>query len=247
MVGLLALPHFRAPGVHTSPSVSRGVIPPAPGGFERRILDDGSVVELNRGAEIEVNFSASVRRVSLRHGEALFTVHKDADRPFVVQARGVDVRAVGTAFNVRLDSNSVEVLVTEGRVQLAPPRPAGSASTLAPAAPPLVVAGQHAVVSLAAPAMPNITRTSAAQLARLQAWQPQLLDFSSTPLVEVIAEFNARNRMQLVLEEPTFASVPIVASIRSDNFDGFVRLLAASTKLRAERRGDYQIVLRAAN
>lgn len=230
---------LRAPLPATAPAVA--VAPAATGGYERRVLDDGSVAELNGGAEIEVNFSAAERRVLLRHGEAHFTVTKNPARPFIVRARGVDVRAVGTAFNVRLDSAAVEVLVTEGKVQVAPP-----AAETHPAALPLVTAGERAVVPLATGATPQIARTTDAQLARMRAWQPQLLDFSSTPLAQVIAELNRRNRVQLVLADAASASVPIVASIRSDNLDGFVSLVAAAAGLQAEHRGDYEIVLKAA-
>lgn len=221
----------------------------AAGGYERRTLDDGSVAELNHGAEIEVNFSAAERRVVLRRGEALFTVAKNPARPFIVRARDVDVRAVGTAFTVRLDAASVEILVTEGKVQVAPPAPAATASAAvapAPAPAPLVVAGERALVTLAAPTSPAISKTTPAQLARVRAWQPQLLDFSSTPLVYVLAELNRRNRVQITLADPTRAHVPIVASIRSDNIEGFVTLVTVAAGLRPERRGDYEIVLHAA-
>jgi len=93
--------------------------PVANGGYERRVFEDGSVAELNRGAEIEVHFTATERRIALRRGEALFTVTKDPQRPFVVRAHGVDVRAIGTAFNVRVQPSGVEVLVTHGTVQVA--------------------------------------------------------------------------------------------------------------------------------
>jgi transmembrane sensor len=217
------------------------------GGYERRVLDDGSVAELNRGAEIEVNYTAAERRIVLRRGEALFTVAKNPSRPFVVRARGVDVRAVGTAFNVRLDTTSIEVLVTEGKVEVAPP--SASSSTRSPggsASMPLVAAGERAIIPLSANAAPQIARTTAAELARVRAWQPQLLDFSSVPLEQVLAELNRRNRVQLVLAAPASARVPIVASIRSDNIEGFVTLVATAAGLRPEHRGDYEIVLHAA-
>jgi transmembrane sensor len=84
---------------------------------ERLALPDGSRVELKDGSEVVVQYSASERRVKLTGGEAHFTVWKDKTRPFIVNAAGVEVRAVGTAFNVRLEAKSVEVLVTEGRVE----------------------------------------------------------------------------------------------------------------------------------
>ncbi|OHE82254.1 MAG: hypothetical protein A3G75_15480, partial [Verrucomicrobia bacterium RIFCSPLOWO2_12_FULL_64_8] len=84
----------------------------------QRVLPDGSIIDLNQGAAVAVNSTAGDRRVRLEKGEAHFTVAKDAARPFIVTARGVDVRAVGTAFDVRMDSATVEVLVTEGRVEV---------------------------------------------------------------------------------------------------------------------------------
>lgn len=84
---------------------------------ERRALPDGSVVELKDGSRINLEFSAAERRVHLI-GEAHFQVAKNPT-PFVVVAGGVALRAVGTAFNVRLDADTVDVLVTEGRVAVA--------------------------------------------------------------------------------------------------------------------------------
>ncbi len=84
---------------------------------ERQALPDGSVVELKDGSRIVVEFSAEERRVRLT-GEAHFQVAKNPT-PFVVVAGGVALKAVGTAFNVRLDADAVDVLVTEGRVAVA--------------------------------------------------------------------------------------------------------------------------------
>lgn len=83
---------------------------------EREALPDGSLVELKDGSRIAIEFSEAERRVRLTGGEAHFTVAKNSARPFVVETGGVTVRAVGTAFSVRLDAASVEVLVTEGEV-----------------------------------------------------------------------------------------------------------------------------------
>jgi len=244
--------------------------------YERRILEDGSTVELNRGAVVNVVYSAGERRVTLEHGEALFTVTSNPGRPFIVRAGGVDVRAIGTAFNVRLAPSEVEVLVTEGRVAVATTtsaertardtasvpsasdadgRPLARAAGLAPdagkvAAPvnaiPIseLTAGQRAVVSLTTNAPPVIETVTAAVAARLLAWQPQLLDFSSVPLELAILEFNRRNRVQFSLADAELAAMPIVATIRSDNVEGFAQFLTATPGIQVERRGDSLIVLR---
>jgi transmembrane sensor len=212
--------------------------------YERRILADGSTVELNRGAVVTVAFTADERRVVLVRGEALFTVAKNPARPFVVRAGGVDVRAVGTAFNVRLDAATVEVLVTEGRVQVQSPPPAAGTAAAPAIALPEVAAGQRATVSLTTATQPRIVAVTAEESARLLAWQPQLLDFSSVPLGRAIVEFNRRNRVQFVIADAELAAMPIVASIRSDNVERFARFLADTPGVLVERRGAEEIVLR---
>lgn len=208
---------------------------------ERRVLDDGSVIELNRGARIAVDFSPGLRRVRLERGEAHFVVAKDAARPFVVEAAGVTARAVGTAFNVRLAATDVEIIVAEGRVAV------GSESAAADVPPPVLAASQRAIVPLrvAAPAPVVATLDHAALAVRL-AWQPRLLDFSDAPLGEVAAEFNRRNPVQLALAAPALRDLRVNASIRSDNVEGFVRLLESAFDLRAEWRSETEIVLRTA-
>lgn len=226
----------------------------AAGGYERRILEDGSTVELNRGAVVAVKFTPGERRILLTQGEALFTVTKNAARPFIVHAGGVDVRAVGTAFNVRLDANAVEVLVTEGSVQLKQPsskipehpaaRSAASEAAATAVEPPLVSAGQRATISRASAAPPpQIAPVTVEETSRALAWQVQLLDFSSVPLARAIAEFNRRNRVQFRLADEALAQMPIVASIRSDNVEGFAKVLEQTPGVLVER-GDGEIVLR---
>ncbi len=95
--------------------------------YQRVTLADGSVAELNASSEIKVNYTPADRRVQLVRGEAHFTVAKNKERPFWVQAGTVKVRAVGTAFDVRITEREIDVLVTEGKVTLAKNNPIGAA------------------------------------------------------------------------------------------------------------------------
>jgi len=214
----------------------------------QRILADGTVVELNCGAVLEVQFTAGERRVILEQGEAHFTVTKNQARPFVVAARGMDVVAVGTAFNVRLDRAVVEVLVTEGRVQVSEAPSVTAADVVAPPRDAVVVpvleAGQRAVVSLAPHAeAPRIATLTTGEIERVLAWQHRTLEFTAAPLAEVVAEFNRRNGVQLVIVDPALASMTISASFRSDNVEGFVRLVEVGFGVRAQRSNAGEIRL----
>lgn len=220
--------------------------------YRQEILADGSVLDLNRGARVLVQFSPAERRVLLVEGEAQFSVAKNPARPFVVRAGGIDVRAVGTAFNVKLAGAQLEVLVTEGQVDVA--QPAGPKPTADEAVPPSdtspvvlasISAGHRTVVPLAPDrAPPVVAPVSPAEIEHLLQWQPRLLDFNSEPLAKVVERFNQRPAVRLVVGDDELRDLPIVASIRSDNVDGFVRLLEATMGVRAERRPSGEIVLR---
>ena len=131
---------------------------------ERQALADGSVVELKDGSRLDLQFTPGERRVRLT-GEAHFTVAKNPARPFIVEALGVEVRAVGTAFNVRVDAASVEVLVTEGKVRVDEPARLAAMSAPTPTAPApaepevFLTAGQQVVVPLAASAPAPVVAT----------------------------------------------------------------------------------------
>ena len=220
----------------------------AVGSFQRIALPDGSVVRLNTDSLVQVRYSEVERRVRLVRGEAHFTVAKNPARPFFVEAGGVAVRAVGTAFNVRLQRDVVEVLVTEGQVRVDDPaRGETMLAPRAPAAAPLLVAGERAVIP--APVVPTAPRpvvpvisVPAAEMERALAWQDRRLEFVATPLAEIVAEFNRYNRTRLSIDDPVLAARRFGGSFRADDPENFVRLLQTRFGLRIERQGDETIL-----
>jgi transmembrane sensor len=82
-------------------------------------LEDGSVLTLNSNSQVEVYYTLSKRVINLLRGEAHFDVVSDPNRPFEVYAGNRMIKAVGTAFSVYRLENNIEVLVTEGKVDLA--------------------------------------------------------------------------------------------------------------------------------
>lgn len=227
-------------------------------GYQRIALDDGSVLELNANSSVNVNFTPTERQVTLERGEAHFSVAKDKLRPFLVTAGAVAVRAIGTAFNVRLGAADVEVLVTEGRVEVDRASDRAVQRTLAETfsapvsresrvPPPLMIlsASQRARIDIQAIATPPVIEKIAPEIIREElAWQGPRLVFIDTPLSEVAAQFNRLNQVQLVIEGVELGQLPIAGSFRAENVDAFVRLLATGNGIIAERPDAGHIVLR---
>ena len=215
------------------PEVANATLPAA---CEQRVLSDGSTVVLNRAAELTMDFSRAERRVHLVRGEASFTVAKDAARPFIVVGSGVEVRAVGTAFNVRLGHERTEVLVTEGVVRVN----AATARTEL-----TLDAGQHVAIAGNSPAAaPLVTTLLPAEIERELAWQPRMLDFDNVALAEIVTAFNLRNPVPMVVADPVLAAVRLTASFRSDHVASFVRLIESNYGVHVESRGDALVLRR---
>lgn len=232
---------------------------------QSRVLSDGTVAQLNTGSELVEHFTAAERNVELKHGEAYFTVTKNADRPFIVHAGNARLRAVGTAFNVDLKDTEVEVLVTEGKVWVSsssdPRNEPPSSSTPENALPqnsstqeampstshPILVAGQRAVVKLVA-SLPAIevfdvnseewTKTMA------WAWQRPLMRLAGATLAELAEEFQRRTGKQLVFVDPAVANLRVGGRFPGDDAVSFVHVLEENYGLKSELTPDGTILLR---
>jgi transmembrane sensor len=209
------------------------------------VLADGSVLDLNADSDVSVRFTADERRVTLAKGEAHFQVAHNAARPFIVTAGDVSVRAVGTAFNVRLATGAVDVLVVEGKVKLA--REAEPASAAPTTASPLVQAGERVQLSREdRAATPKIEKIDAASIRALLTWENPLASFADVPLRDVVARFNRRNVTQLVLEDAELGDRKVGGTIALDQVEAFVRLLAQDGDVVVARRTMTEIGLRRA-
>lgn len=84
-------------------------------------LDDGTIVELNSGSRLKypAKFYGKERNVELS-GEAFFEVSENKKKPFVVKAGILNIRVLGTKFNVKAYSEDDRILTTllEGSVQI---------------------------------------------------------------------------------------------------------------------------------
>ena len=215
--------------------------------YERHVLEDGSIVELNRGGQVSFRFEPTLRRLELLAGEAHFKVAKDPKRPFVVRVGGVEVTAVGTEFNIALSAGEVEVFVTEGRIRVDPPVPT-RADDGEPMPPVLrtLDAGQGVVVDIHAPVPTLVVADYSPRIVEQKlAWKNELVDFAEVPLSEVILEFNRRNHTQVVIGDEELGARPISGTLRPTNLEGFLELLTVTQQVQIERFGTSKVVLRA--
>ncbi|MSU52930.1 MAG: DUF4974 domain-containing protein, partial [Opitutaceae bacterium] len=114
--------------------------------------------------------------------------------------------------------------------------------------PTFLTANERTVFTLpSAPsnAAPTVEKIAADALREALSWQERKLVFSETPLRDVVAQFNRRNRLQLVVGDPSIAERPVGGTFAADNVEGFVRLLEGSGAITVERGDELTVVLKA--
>lgn len=196
-------------------------------------LADGSIIHLNTASSVEVALRDDVRTIKLLQGEARFDVAHDKHRPFIVDADGTHVRAVGTIFNIRLRPDLTELTVIEGIVAVedrgSPVRQIGSGRSAA------VRGGRIAVNKL-----------DPAKLKQRVAWQDGMLQFDGDTLAQAVEEFNRYRAQPIVIGDPSLASLRVGGTFHIDRSQDFVTALESSFGIRATAGNDDSILLVAA-
>jgi transmembrane sensor len=176
-------------------------------------LADNSMVQLNTNSRLEVDYSGDSRRLTLTQGEAHFDVAHNPQRPFEVLAGQGLVRAIGTAFTVHIRKIDVEVIVTEGTVELAPaPTPQVTAKPITePATAPSGNTQPQPTGTLKATAgsmltfdknlLSDVEQMVASQLQKQLSWREGMLVFKAEPLQSVVDEVSRYTNLKIIIPE----------------------------------------------
>jgi transmembrane sensor len=156
------------------------------------VLPDGSKVTLNTASAVRAEYSEHQRRVTLIRGEAFFNVAKDAARPFIVSAGSREVQAVGTAFDVRLQSRELRIALVEGQVRVLPSASPAAANSTETPGPVTLVAGTALVVS-----NDGAQRIETEDALHATSWLSGKLIFEDERLADVVAEMNQYSQEKL--------------------------------------------------
>jgi len=108
-------------GWMTWQKVTRERYETAAGEWKTQTLADGSTIRLNSGTVIDIAYTDTQRLIHLREGEILIETTKDdvaPSRPFLVQTRDGNARALGTSFIVRQWDKDTQVSVLEHAVEI---------------------------------------------------------------------------------------------------------------------------------
>jgi transmembrane sensor len=131
---------------------------------------------------------------------------------------------------VRNDGNSVEVVVTEGKVRI---EDSGSAARLL----------TPGAVAVASDVGVSVRHLSVEDAETRLSWREGVLTFRDADLAAAVAEFNRYNLQKIVIADPAVASLKVEGNFRPTNAEAFIRLLELGFPVRASREGDRIILV----
>ncbi|MEM0911046.1 MAG: FecR domain-containing protein [Pseudomonadota bacterium] len=204
-------------------------------------LADGTAVTLGARSSIETAFYPDKRIVVLTNGKAYFDVVSDSHRPFMVKTANLTVWAVGTAFDVRNNVETLRVGVTEGEVEVKYPlivngKEVGITDARS------VFAGQE----IAATNNSGLSNVQDANQAFLAAWRSQRLVYQNVSIAELVVDLNRYSETPIAID-PSNSVIPTLTFggvFPDTNTDAVLEMVADIHPIKIDRTNPKLTILR---
>ena len=198
---------------------------------EQVILPDGSDVSLNAMSEISYSkrFGIKSREITL-NGEAFFRVKKDASKPFVVQTKEIFVKVLGTSFNIDAKTETVEITVKTGKVEVYNQKPYSDHVLLLP--------GDKATVT-----EDNTIRKTNNTNINYLSWLNNKLIFKALPLNQVINDIMNTYHCNIELSDTSMANLKITSTFDNDSIDDVLKSISIAFNFHIEKEGKKYILV----
>ncbi len=229
MTFTLTQPNFDLRTFSSIPIDSIEIIAPA-GSRTFVQLDDGSEVYLNHGSKLKYphKFVGSTREVRLT-GEGYFTVAHNPENPFIVRARNVNVRAVGTEFNVYAYPNekSIETTLVNGKVIVGKLTGKGEVQLIESMNP-----GEHLSFH---PAKSQYSSTKG-EIEKYISWKDGRLVFKNDPIDHIANRLSRWYNVDIEFENEQVKDFTYTATFMDETLTQILNLLKLATPI------DYKII-----
>ncbi|AEG01266.1 FecR family protein [Methylomonas methanica] len=192
-------------------------------------LEDGSTVLLNTNSSLSVDYAADARTVSLS-GEAYFSVTGNPDRPFTVHTAGGEVRALGTAFDVKQIGDDLTITVYEHAVRVALKQ--GETVERLQEGQRVSSHGGH------------VDALESVNLRQTAAWQRRQLVFAGQPLAQVVEELNRYRKGRIVIFGQDLAEHRVTGVFDTHEPEQALATIENILGLQEWRFGDALVILR---
>jgi transmembrane sensor len=192
------------------------------------ILPDGSRLWLNSGSCLTYNadFGKNLREVNLQ-GEAFFDIHPDKKHPFIVHASDVQIKVVGTRFNVLAYPSDpvIETTLESGSILYSDKE--NKAIAIRP--------GQHAVYTTKDGKLAVIEVKSTEVYSN---WRENELSVKNESLENLLRKMEHWYGIKFDVPDKDLLTLHYTATIKAESIEQVLNLLQETSELDYSRKGD---------
>lgn len=235
MVSLAPRPAVNLPARQAMAEASAPLLKTRIGEQRREPLPDGSFATLNTDTSIRVAYSGNERSIFLLEGQAFFEVAHGNPAPFRVYARDRTITATGTAFDVRIRDDEVEVVLVEGAVEVDTQSVDDAVTT-------------YTTVKLEEGERLRARAGETGELEEantdlLTSWRAGLVVFRNQSLREAVAEMNRYRVSPIILSDEATRELRVSGTFRLDSPERFAETLTELFPLELTYSEDGSILL----
>lgn len=190
-------------------------------------LPDGSQAFLNKRAKLEFTYNKRTGERSARlQGEGYFTIRHDETKPFVIEAEGVFVKDLGTAFNINASPGNpvVEVMVSEGEVAFYSSDDPGIR----------LMAGESGVFDKATRTFSRLEKADTNKIA----YKTRIFRFNNTSLGDAVELIGEVYGVDVRLDNEQLKTCPITVYFNNEDIDTVLDIVAETMGLTIQRQGE---------
>jgi transmembrane sensor len=214
-------------------------------------LPDRSTLVLNTNSFVTVRYSENSRIIELLRGEINIDVAHDTTRPLSVIAGGKVIQAVGTAFNVDIHNDYVELIVTDGKVLVGATPVATEVATeqlLAKRLPTSSLAiskGERVDLDPKGKAKAQVRKMDQVDIAASLSWRSGNLIFRGETLEDALAEISRYTNIQFELaDDEKIRQLPVAGMFKTGDVDGLLEVFKNNFNVSYERLSPDRIRLK---
>ncbi len=201
------------------------------------VLPDGTEVCLHPNAELVYpqTFRRQFRQIVF-NGEGFFAVAHDASRPFFIQSDKMQIRVLGTKFNVKALPNQAifQVAVVSGSVAVRSIAEPGKANLKVVILKP----NQQALFEVATQ---HLTTVEIFPQAKKEIFEPVSVSFYDAPLAEVAKQLERQFKVRIQLADQALSGCTLTADFSNQNLSDILEAMCETLDATYTLSGDILI------
>lgn len=191
-------------------------------------LPDHSTIDLDKKSSLHVRYYDTKRVVELPEGNALFSVAKDAQKPFSVQTQKTLIEVVGTKFEVLNFNDHTAINVLEGHVNVSYKDEKETH----------LLAELTKLESLTVNNTGKVLNHRMLDSAEIAPWRDDMIFFNKTSLKDASALFERYSETKMLFETDTLATLRVSGKFSTLRFDNFITSIELLYPIKAIKEGN---------